>query len=243
MAILRVIRDGARTGEFNMRRDAELLAEHRPGDAPILRLYRWEPAAITIGYHQDDSDFDAEAAARDGLDIVRRPTGGRAILHAEELTYSLTGTSPGPLFGESLHTSYELINRALLRFLRSLGIEADVSDGESRDDARGLVCFKSAGKHEIRVAGRKLIGSAQRRTEGVFLQHGSILLGPAHCELPRYLKPGARGSEMTPAQLRAVTTGLQEQLRTTWGEKEMGEADDLLAAAFARELGLALEDF
>lgn len=243
MTTLRVIRDGARAGEYNMRRDAELLAQHRPGDAPILRLYRWTPPAITIGYHQDESDFDHEAAARDGLDIVRRPTGGRAILHAEELTYSVTGTSPGPLFGDSLHSAYELINQALLRFLLSLGIRADISDGESRDDARGLVCFKSAGRHEIRVDGRKLIGSAQRRTNGVFLQHGSILLGPAHCELPRYLKPGVRGSDMPPAQLRLVTTGLEEQLGTKWGEKEEGEADDLLADAFARELGLALTDY
>ncbi len=242
MSILRVIRDGARTGEENMRRDAELLESHRPGDAPILRMYRWSPPAISIGYHQDESGFDHEAARRDGIDVVRRPTGGRAILHAEELTYSITGTSPGPLFGDTLNTSYQLINRALLRFLEMLGIQADVSEGESRDDARGMVCFKSAGKHEIRVGGRKLIGSAQRRTQGVFLQHGSILVGSAHCDLPRYLRPGTRGSEMLPEQLLALTTGLGE-LPGSFAGMKSGEVDDLMADAFARELGLSLEPY
>lgn len=238
MAGLRVIRDGARAGVLNMQRDSELLAGHRPGDDPVLRLYRWDPPAVSIGYNQPFAAFETEAAAAAGLDLVRRPTGGRAILHAEELTYSVVGTSPGPLFGDSLHSSYELINRALLRFLESFGIAADVSGGESRAEARGLACFKSAGRHEIRVGGRKLIGSAQRRTGGAFLQHGSILTGPAHQDLPRYLRAGSTGDEISPAELAAATTDLGQLLGAPLTQKDLDAAADRLAAAFAQVLEL-----
>ncbi|MBU8870262.1 MAG: hypothetical protein KOO60_05220 [Gemmatimonadales bacterium] len=239
MARLRVILDGARTGALNMQRDSGLLAGHAPGDDTVLRIYRWNPSAISIGYNQDFSNFDEKAAAAAGLELVRRPTGGRAILHAQELTYSIVGTSPGPLFGDSLHSSYELINRALLQFLESLGIRADISEGESRQDTRSLVCFKSAGRHEIRVGGRKLIGSAQRRTGGVFLQHGSILTGPAHQDLPRYLLPGTPGSEMRPEELGAVTTDLARLQGGAFTEKDLDSAADRLIDAFVQVLGLS----
>ena len=107
-------------------------------------------------------------------------------------------------------------------------------------DARGLVCFQSAGRHEIRVGGRKLIGSAQRRTGGVFLQHGSILTGPAHCALPQYLLPGTRGADTPPEQLAALTTGLQEQLGRTLTAEDLNELSDRLAGAFAQVLGLSI---
>ncbi len=89
---------------------------------------------MTIGYNQDLGDFDAGAVAAAGFGLVRRPTGGRAILHADELTYAVVGSSPGPLFGGSLHETYMKINEALLAFLADLGIDADISEGESRDE-------------------------------------------------------------------------------------------------------------
>ena len=174
--ILRVMNDGPRPGTVNMVTDARLLAEHCPGDDPILRLYRWSPWAVTYGYHQAPDTFDVAAAADRGWDVVRRPTGGRAILHAQELTYAVVGTSPCALFGDTLHQTYTTINRALMKFLRELGLSPDVSDGESLEEARGAVCFQTAGRHEVTVGGRKIIGSAQRRSGEVFLQHGSILL-------------------------------------------------------------------
>ena len=128
MGCLRVFYDGAATGAVNMGRDASLLAGHKPGDDPILRLYRWEPAAVTIGYNQDGTDFDEAGIRAAGYDLVRRPTGGRAILHADDLTYAVIGTSPGPVFGASLHETYLKINQALLAFLADLGIAADISD-------------------------------------------------------------------------------------------------------------------
>ena len=152
---------------------------------------------------------------------MRRPTGGRAILHAEELTYAVVGASPGPLFGDSLHAAYQVINGALLAFLAGLGYRAEISAGEAREEARGLVCFKSAGRYEISVGGRKLIGSAQRRTGGCFLQHGSILAGPEHLELLRFLRPGAPGADLPPELLAMATTDLGQlrgrpARRPTW---------------------------
>ncbi|MFN2370190.1 MAG: biotin/lipoate A/B protein ligase family protein [Candidatus Krumholzibacteriia bacterium] len=170
--------------------------------------------------------------------MPRRAHGGRAILHADELTYAVVGTSPGPLFGDSLHDVYLTINRALVAFLADLGIAAEVATGESRDDARGLVCFKSAGLYEIAVAGRKLVGSAQRRTGGCFLQHGSILAGPRHLELLRFLRPGAPGADLSPGALAAGTTDLGQLRGRAWTPAELDALGPALAAAFARTLSL-----
>jgi len=238
MRRLRVFHDGASTGGVNMDRDASLLAGHTPGADPILRLYRWEPAAVTIGYNQDFSDFDEAAIGAAGFDLVRRPTGGRAILHADELTYAVIGTSPGPVFGASLHETYMKINQALLAFLADLGIAADISQGESREEARGLVCFRSAGRHEVSVGGRKVVGSAQRRTGGVFLQHGSILAGPRHLELPSLLRGGAAGE---PAELAAVTTDLGQLLGAPQSGADLDRLALRLAGAFSRILGLEIQ--
>jgi lipoate-protein ligase A len=220
-----------------MERDASLLAGHHPGDDPILRLYRWVPAAVTVGYNQDFSAFDETGILAAGYDLVRRPTGGRAILHADELTYAVIGTSPGPVFGASLHETYMKINQALLTFLADLGLVADISEGESREEARGLVCFRSAGRHEISVAGRKVIGSAQRRTGGVFLQHGSILAGPGHLELSTFL-----GAEVKQDQgrIEAVTTDLGQLLGAVQTGNDLDGLAPRLASAFARILDLDL---
>jgi lipoate---protein ligase len=232
MAQLRIFHDGALTGEENMARDAEFLASHKPGDAPILRLYRWLPAAITIGYNQSFDDFEKAAVSAEGYDLVRRPTGGRAILHADEITYAIIASSPGDLFGDTLHATYMKINEALLLFLKNIGINAEISGGESRAEAGSLVCFKSAGHHEIRVAGRKIIGSAQRRTGGVFLQHGSILAGPRHLDLPHFLKAGARGNDIKPEELALVTTDLQQELGRRLSGNDLDEMMKPLAEAF-----------
>jgi lipoate-protein ligase A len=238
MEKLRVTFDGAATGQLNMDRDAALLAEHQPGDDPLLRLYRWEPAAVSLGYNQDLAAFDEAALEAAGYGLVRRPTGGRAILHADELTYAVVGTSPGPLFGSSLHETYMKINQALLAFLQDLGIAADISAGESREAATGLVCFRSAGRHEVSVAGRKLIGSAQRRTQGVFLQHGSILAGPRHLELLTFLRPDAARHD---GHLAEATTDLSQLLGAPCGPDRLDALARDLASAFARVLELDLQ--
>ncbi len=237
---LRVYLDGAHPGAWNMARDAELLASHRPGDEPILRLYRWQPAAVTIGHNQQFSDFAEQAIADKGYDLVRRPTGGRAILHADELTYAVIGSSPSPLFGDTLHGTYMKINEALLAFLGRLDVDANLSAGESRESARGLVCFRSAGQHEVKVRGRKLIGSAQRRTGGVFLQHGSILAGPRHLGLPDLLG-GEHATAADAEALAAVTTDLGQLLGREQTPAILDKHARLLAESFGQALGLELQ--
>ena len=240
MASLRVYFDGALPGAVNMQRDCDFLAAHQPGDDPILRLYRWKPAAVTIGYNQDFDHFNQQAIADGGYALVKRPTGGRAIFHADELTYSVTGTSPGLLFGNSLHESYMKINEALVLFLERLGLSVEVSGGESREDMRSLVCFKSAGRHEIRVRGRKIVGSAQRRTRGVFLQHGSILTGKRHVQLPQFLLPQQAGTGMTEEELDALTTDLGQELNKTFEEDDLRDLEQELAVCFSEVFQLEI---
>jgi lipoate-protein ligase A len=235
--ILHLILDGPQPGAVNMQRDEELLDRWRPGDPPVLRLYRWQPYAVTYGFHQREEDFDREAIARFGFDLVRRPTGGRAILHAEELTYSVVGPSPSPLFGDSLHSCYMKINEALVAFLRDLGHDAEISGGEDRSEMKQAVCFKSAGQHEIRVAGRKIIGSAQRRTDGVFLQHGSILAGPRHADLLDCLQPHRRGG-LAREQLLAITTDLGQLRGEAYADHELPALEERLARCVAEAFGL-----
>ncbi len=238
MARLRVVRDGALPGAENMRRDAELLAACRPGDDPVLRIYRWSPPAVSIGWHQKISDFDADACKARGWDLVRRPTGGRAILHCDEITYAVVAPSPSPIFGSTLNDAYAAINRALLLFLTRLGVTPDVSGGEPLSEARGLVCFKSAGRHEILIRGRKIVGSAQRRTAGAFLQHGSILTGPGHAGLVEVLGSTSRAPQSREALL-AATTDLGRELGRPLEEAVMEALAGELATAFTVALRLA----
>jgi len=234
---LRVLRDGPRPGAVNMALDDALLRAHRPGDDPVLRLYRWRPACVSYGYHQHPDDFDAAAVAARGWHLVRRPTGGRAILHRQELTYAVVGSSPSALFGDTLHASYMTINRALTHFLADLGLTPDISAGESLEAARGAVCFQSAGQHEITVAGRKVVGSAQRRREGVFLQHGSILTGPGHADLLACLA-GALDTPAARAALLDATTDLEGLLGFDHADAAYADLEARLIAACAEAFGL-----
>jgi len=161
---LRIRNDGPASGAVNMQIDSDLLASHKPEDDPILRIYTWNPYAVSRGYHQKVDSFNHTEIESKGYGLVRRATGGRAILHAQELTYAIIGSSPSELFGNTLHDTYMLINAALIRFLHGMGLDPDISDGETLAEARASICFKSAGKHEITVQGKKIIGSAQRRT-------------------------------------------------------------------------------
>lgn len=240
MKNLRVIRDGPLPGAANMARDRELLAAYRQDSDPWLRLYRWSPPAVSLGYHQDSQDFDTSALAARGYDLVRRPTGGRAILHAEELTYAVVGTSPSSLFGSTLHSTYRSINAALLTFLAALGLQGEISRGESRAARHGLVCFHSAGQHEIKVKGRKLIGSAQRRIGRVFLQHGSILTGPAHAELADFQR-GDAARHSSRQELLAATTDLGSLLKLEWDDSTYERLDRQLVDAFVKTFGLKAE--
>lgn len=165
--------DGAR----NMAIDEALMAYAARTGTTVLRLYAWARPTISLGRNQRAAgQYDPEAIAAAGVDVVRRPTGGRALLHDAEVTYSVT--APVATAG-SLRQSYERINRILVEGLRRLGVDARVADARSgaRSMTPGLTpCFDVPAPGELVAGGRKLVGSAQWRDEGALLQHGSILL-------------------------------------------------------------------
>lgn len=185
---------GAHPGAWNMAVDQQLARAMDAGTAlPTFRLYAWKPYAVSLGYHQNMGEFDRESAGRDGLQIVRRPTGGRAILHAEELTYSVVM----PALPMGPREIYRWINIGLLRGLERLGIHAvlarvDDSFQSFYRTPASVPCFAASARSEIQFEGKKLIGSAQRRYGSAVLQHGSLLLGPSHRAIVEYLAPAIR---------------------------------------------------
>lgn len=233
---------GARTGAFHMAQD-EMLARSlerspcgvgEPALPPqeeeplqVLRLYRWQPWAISLGYNQTADAIDLERCRADHIDVVRRPTGGRAILHAEELTYCVAmyaGT-------KSVMAVYNDISRALVRGLELLGVEATLQRsqpdfGAAYRDASSIPCFTSSARYEIEWRGRKLVGSAQRRfsdgAHDVVLQHGSILCGTAHRRLADYLSvPDAQTLGRIRTELCEKTVDLAEILGRAVGADEV----------------------
>ncbi|MFI5250839.1 MAG: biotin/lipoate A/B protein ligase family protein [Bacteroidota bacterium] len=187
----RFLNTGFHTGQFNMEFDEALVHQMHENPAhPILRVYCWRPYAISIGYNQHESDFNLEKLTNYNIDIVRRPTGGRAILHANELTYSVVI----PLEKKSPREMYRYINEGLLGGLKIIGINAGLTGIDDPlsalyKDPASVPCFASSAKSEIKYKNKKLVGSAQRRYGDVILQHGSLLLGPEHLKISEYLAP------------------------------------------------------
>ncbi len=185
-----LLQTGFLSGKLNMEIDvalAECLNE--TPDISVFRLYGWEPPAISLGYNQDEHAFDFHKLSQAGIDLVRRPTGGRAILHWNELTYSAIV----PIEHRSLKEIYHFINLGLLEGVRLLGIGATLAESNSTTEQMykqitSAACFSSSAKSEIQYQGRKLIGSAQRKVGNVVLQHGSLLLGSQHLEIASMLK-------------------------------------------------------
>lgn len=173
-----IVDDQPRSGAANMALDQALAEACAAGEsAPTLRFYRWHPPAVSLGRHQPISDIDAEAVAARGYEIVRRPTGGRAILHTDELTYSVAAPADEPRVLGSVMDAYLRLSNALLLGLRELGLEADKAAGSVRAGPDvSAACFEVPSAYEITARGRKLIGSAQSRRAGYVLQHGSLPL-------------------------------------------------------------------
>lgn len=185
------IDSGKNSGKYNMDFDI-FLSRHCAEDQAFFRLYRWEPYAISLGANQSFEDIDYEKANEDNIDIVKRPTGGRAILHAEELTYSIVLPVS---FG---FTAREVYNKTSVALSKGLGMYDDklssVELESNQPDFKkeliqpsGALCFATTAKSEVKFNNKKLIGSAQRKMNDVILQHGSILCGKFHTKLPYYL--------------------------------------------------------
>jgi lipoate-protein ligase A len=183
-SIWRFIDSGPNLGVYNMAVDEELLARAQAGErVPVLRFYTWEPAAVSIGRFQKlDEAVNASACKQRGIDIVRRITGGRAVLHCRELTYSIVARADDSFFPANVLGTYKLLAAGLLHGLKNLGIPAEMVSRSGRHaalvkkDAKDPACFSSPSWYEILAHDRKIIGSAQRRLSGAFLQHGSILM-------------------------------------------------------------------
>ena len=211
--------DGAHDASENMRRDAWLLEAMERGTwlggmervEPVLRLFGFAPPGITLGHAQRaERELDLARCRADGVTWARRPTGGRAIFHCEEWTYSLAAPIPDPEWGGTLRESYARVSRLILASLVRLGVPAELAGaagGRRPAAAAGpspwgaeAACFASAARHEILLHGRKLVGSAQRRSARGLLQQGSVLLGAGHLRLvdylalPEELRPRARAA-------------------------------------------------
>jgi len=190
----RLVYTGQNDPYFNMAVDETLLNSVQKGYPPVLRLYEWNPATISIGYFQAvKKTVDLNKCNRSGVKLVRRITGGRAVLHSKELTYSFCGSSKAfPELGKNVAETYQKISAALLFSLRVLGIEAQWLKPKKEDKLSAktffkLPCFSSFSRYEISFQGKKLIGSAQRRFGDFFLQHGSILLMNGELTLTDFL--------------------------------------------------------
>jgi lipoate-protein ligase A len=179
------------TGEENMEFDRRFMAAFLDGrfqvkfgeGSCLWRFYAWEPFAITLGYNQASSGIDAEKCRQAGVDVVRRPTGGRAVFHADEFTYSFFSDS-----SEQNSEIYRMVHEIIRRALEPLGIYAEfcrstLQRSQGAQNAASVSCFTASAKYELQVQGRKLVGSAQRKTRNVLLQHGSLPLSGRHKEL------------------------------------------------------------
>jgi len=221
-------------GAENMRRDTELLDRCARGETSgAVRIYSFDPPCLSLGSLQPESDVDQVACARDGVEVVRRPSGGRAVLHAREVTYAVVCRADDPDLGGRVLESCARIHHAVALGLQQLGVDT-IARAASRDEraaaragAALADCFARPSAHELMdTYGRKLVGSAQARRGRALLQHGSVLLernGAA-----RYLNGGADA---------APSSSLSELMRRMPSRDEVVAA---LAAGFAAVLGSRL---
>lgn len=229
-------------GAWNMAVDEAILEATLGGNVPpTLRLYAWRPPCLSLGYAQPVADIDKEKLAALGWDLVRRPTGGRAILHTDELTYAVIGPQREPRLQGSILESYQRLSRALMAALSLLGLPvqahplpADNQGGNSK----GPVCFEVPSNYEITIHGKKLVGSAQaRKREGV-LQHGTL---PLWGDLTRIIQVlcfrDESEREQAGARLNSRATTIEAVLgyRVSWDE-----AAQAFVSAFQQELALKL---
>ncbi len=188
----RIILDNKRSAAENMAVDEALMQGLKTGESiPTIRFYDWNNPTISCGYHQKAEDeIDFQVLKENGWDFVRRPTGGRVVLHKMEVTYCIT--APVDVFGGSGVTeSYGKISNALAVGLSDLGVPVEFEKGflsSSEQRMAGNPCFTSSSRYELKVDGRKIVGSAQLRRDGFLLQHGSIQLDYDQSEVAFIMK-------------------------------------------------------
>jgi len=251
----RVIIDPPFAAGYNMAVDEALADACRRGvSGPTLRLYGWERPAISMGYFQRPEEVvDLDRCRAAGISVVRRTTGGRAVYHHHEVTYSVVAPIPHPLFPPTIRGTYEVVARALSAGLAALGLRVECHPRDPERPRRGVgspLCFESTSRYEITLDGKKVIGNAQRRWKTAFLQHGSILLTHDPAEAAPWfrgampdiesitgLDVGGRG--LTPDEIhRALISGWERTLGVPLraGDLSPEEADVVAETSQSRDL-------
>ncbi|MEA2022620.1 MAG: lipoate--protein ligase family protein, partial [Candidatus Caldatribacteriota bacterium] len=246
----RLIKDGYHTGFMNMAIDEAIMIAHRKGLVPpTIRFYQWLPPTVSLGYFQDlKKEVDIDVCRKSGIDIVRRPTGGKAVLHDQELTYSFIISEKHPLINNSILETYKKISGGMIRGLSYLGITADLvplkeklkrnalSDSSKNSITFKAICFSTPSQYEVQVEGKKLIGSAQVRKKGIVLQHGSLLIKLDRDKLFSVFNfPSTQVRERVKAKFKA--TSVEEILK----EKiKFSKLSDVLPKGFEKEFGVKL---
>lgn len=241
MTTWRLIRTPAAPGAWNMAVDEAILDHAMRGEVlPTLRLYAWDPPCLSLGRAQPFTDVEQNRLQSRGWDVVRRMTGGRAILHTDELTYSVSGAVDEPILAGSLLESYNRLAGALLAAVQELGLRVEMKEGKAdQGGTPNPVCFEVPSTYEITVNGKKLIGSAQaRRKEGV-LQHGSLpLTGDLSRICQALVFPDEPAREAAVERLLARATTVESVLGRG---VEWETAAQAFVRAFEAKLGLTLE--
>lgn len=186
------------TGQENMRIDSDLLdsAIENKLDYPIFRLYAWKPACVSLGRNQKDDFLDRSFLKENNIDVVRRLTGGRALLHADEITYSFICPTLYLKNGEHVVSSYKEISRILIGKFKTIGIDLDFGSNKPIKTGFDYCMLVSTGA-DLCYHGKKLIGSAQCRKQGYILQHGSILYDYDKALLEKIFKEPVSTDEIT----------------------------------------------
>lgn len=243
----RLVRTPPMSGALNMAIDEAILNAIAEGQSPpTLRFFAWEPATLSLGYGQPIADIDRARIEARGWGLVRRPTGGRAILHTDELTYSVSAPMDEPRVVGSVVESYRRLSSGLLAGLQQLGLQARAERKDPASVVRAAdgspvfnpVCFEVPSDYEITADGRKLLGSAQVRKRGVVLQHGTL---PLYGDITRILDGLAYPADEREALRERVRTRAATLadigLQATWDE-----AAAAMLAGFAAALDLDFDE-
>ena len=251
----RLIKDSYHTGFMNMAIDEAIMIAHREGLVPpTIRFYQWSPAAVSLGYFQDlEKEIDVDVCKNLGIDIVRRPTGGKAVLHDKELTYSFIIRENHPLVNDSILETYKKISGGIIRGLSYLGIKAELvplreklkstpSGNEAKSEIPHSdiksICFSVPSQYEVQVEGKKIVGSAQVRKREIVLQHGSLLIELEKDKLFSVFNfPSVQIRERL--KIRFKATSLEEILKKKINFSELSE---ILPRGFEEEFGVKLTE-
>ncbi len=229
-----------RSGAWNMAIDRAMMEAAGEGNVPpTLRFFQWSPPAVSLGKGQPFAVADLERCRADGVDVVQRPTGGWAIFHIDELTYSVAAHSDEPAVAGPLLEAYKTLSAALIAGLQRLGLDASLAPAPAPAAKAGLVaCFAVPYNNEITVAGKKLMGSAQARNQRRLLQHGSLpLIGDVSRAVDYLAFPSEEAREELRAHLRAHATTASDAAGRAIS---FAEAASALCEGFATTLDIDL---